>query len=151
MKIGIGNDHAAVKLKEEVIRYLTEKGFECVDYGSKDMSGKDDYPQFGLAVAEALVRGDIERGVLICGTGIGISLAANKVPGIRAAAVSESATARLAVQHNNANIIAFGERIVGVEETHEILDAFFGATFQGGRHAERVAKITEIEKKYMKA
>lgn len=153
MKIGIGNDHAAVALKNEAVKYLKEKGFEIVDYGSVDPQSKDDYPDFGQAVAEAIVRGEVEKGVLICGTGIGISLAANKVPGIRAAAVSDSASARLCVQHNNCNVIAFGERVVGVELMKDLLDAFFAAKFEGepgSRHERRVLKISEIEKKYSK-
>jgi ribose 5-phosphate isomerase B len=151
MKIGIGNDHAAVQLKNEMVKYLQEKGFECVDYGSTDPASKDDYPDFGLKVAEALMNGEVEKGVLICGTGIGIALAANKVPGIRAASVSDPASARLSVQHNNCNIISFGERIVGVELAKDILDAFFNAKFlgePGSRHERRVSKIGEIEKKY---
>jgi len=153
MKIGIANDHAAVALKNTVLQYLKEKGFECIDYGSTDPSCKDDYPDFGQAVGEALMRGDVEKGVLICGTGIGIALAANKVPGIRAAAVSDATSARLCVQHNNCNIISFGERVVGVELAKDILDAFFASKFEGepgSRHARRVEKISEIEEKYSK-
>ena len=150
MKIGIGNDHAGVAFKNQLVEYLESKGFEVVDYGSKDPAAKDDYPDFGLAVGEAVASGEVEKGVLICGTGIGISLAANKVPGIRAAVVSDTASARLCVQHNNANIISIGERIVGFELAKDILDSFFGAEFLGGRHERRVQKIMDIEKKYNK-
>ena len=101
-------------------------------------------------MAEAIIAGEVEKGVLICGTGIGISLAANKVPGIRAAVCSEPYSAEMTVRHNNAQIIAFGARVVGDELAKKILDAFFGAKFEGGRHAERVQKIIEIEKKYNK-
>ena len=150
MKVGIGNDHAAVNFKNILKEYLENKGFEVIDYGSTDPQAKDDYPDFGQAVAEALAAGKIDKGVVICGTGVGISLAANKVPGIRCGVCSDTATARLIVQHNNANMISLGERIVGVELAKDILDSFFGAEFEGGRHARRVDKITAIEEKYNK-
>lgn len=148
MKIGFGCDHTAVDLKNILIAHLTERGHECVDYGGYDPNVKVDYPEKGLAVAEAVKRGEIEKGVLICGTGIGISLAANKVPGIRAAVVSEPYSAKLTVQHNNANIIAMGARVVGSELAKMIVDAFFDAEFEGGRHSARVDMISNIEKKY---
>ena len=132
------------------MEYMTEKGYECVDYGAYDASVRVDYPDQGQKAAEAIIAGEVEKGVLICGTGIGISLAANKVPGIRAAVCSEPYSAEMTVRHNNAQIIAFGARVVGDELAKKILDAFFGAKFEGGRHAERVQKIIEIEKKYNK-
>lgn len=147
MKIGFGCDHAAVELKTILMEHLKERGFECVDYGAA-AGEKVDYPIKGLAVAEAIVKGEIDKGVLICGTGVGISLSANKVPGIRAAVCSEPYTAKLTVEHNNANIIAMGARVVGSELAKMIVDAFFDAEFQGGRHANRIALITDIEKKY---
>lgn len=154
MKIGFGCDHAAIDLKNELIGYMTEKGFECVDYGTNyDENGeiiKCDYPKKGQEVGEAVVSGEIEQGVLICGTGIGISVAANKVPGVRAAVCSEPYSARLTKQHNDANIIAFGARVVGPELAKMILDEFFGAEFEGGRHAARVDMIADVEKKYNK-
>ena len=149
MKIAIANDHAAVEMKREIQSYLEEKGYEVINFGT-DTNERCNYPDYGLKVAEAIKNGEADQGVLICGTGIGISLAANKVPGIRAAVCSEPVSARLAKQHNNANIIAFGARIVGLEEAKAIVDAFFGAEFLGGRHAMRVDLITEIEKKYSK-
>ena len=144
MRIGIGSDHAAFEMKEELKQYLEEKGFEIVDYGtySKD---RCDYPVYGERVALAVKAGDVERGVLICGTGVGISLAANKVKGIRAAVCSEPYTARLCVQHNNAQIIAFGARVIGIDTAKMILDEFFGAVFEGGRHQNRVDLISAIE------
>lgn len=148
MKIGFGCDHAAVALKNVLLEHLKERGFECVDYGSFDPNAKDNYPEKGLAVAEAIMRGDVDKGVLVCGTGVGISLSANKVPGIRAAVCSEPYTAELSVRHNNANIIAMGARVVGDELAKMIVDAFFDAQFEGGRHAVRVAMISDIEKKY---
>ena len=147
MKIGFGCDHAAVELKTILMDHLKEQGFTCVDYGAA-AGEKVDYPVKGLAVAEAIVRGEVDKGVLLCGTGVGISLAANKVPGIRAAVCSEPYTAKLTVEHNNANIIAMGARVVGSELAIMIVDAFFGAEFQGGRHANRIALISDIEKKY---
>ncbi len=147
MRIGFGCDHAAAELKEELLHYMEEKGHECVDYGISP-GEKADYPVQGRKVAEAITAGEVEKGVLICGTGVGISLAANKVPGIRAAVCSEPYTARLSVQHNNANIIAMGARVVGPELAKMILDEFFGARFEGGRHAARVDLIRDIEEHY---
>jgi ribose 5-phosphate isomerase B len=137
-------------LKNTLIEHLKSKGYECIDYGAFDPAVKVNYPEKGQQVAEALIRGEIDKGVLICGTGIGISLAANKVPGIRAAVCSEPYSAKLTVEHNNANIIAMGARVVGPELAKMIVDEFFAAEFQGGRHAMRVDMITAIEKKYSK-
>lgn len=148
MKIAIGNDHAAVAMKNEVVSFLQSLGHTVVDLGSTDPEAKDDYPDFGEAVGTAVAEKKADLGVLICGTGVGISIAANKVPGVRAAVCSEPATARLARQHNDANIISFGERIVGVEEAKDILTAFLDAQFEGGRHARRVGKITAIENRF---
>ena len=154
MKVGFGCDHAAIDLKDELIQYMTEKGFDCIDYGTGyDKSGeimKCDYPQKGREVGEAVVSGQVDYGVLMCGTGIGISMAANKVPGVRAAVCSEPYSARLTKQHNNANIIAFGARVVGSELAKMILDEFFRAEFEGGRHQRRVEMITNIEEAYSK-
>lgn len=148
MRIGFGNDHVAIELKNTLMEYLEGKGYECIDFGCSDPLKKVDYPEPGRLVAEALMRGEIDKGVLICGTGIGISLAANKVPGIRAAVCSEPYSAKLTAEHNNANIIAMGARVVGSELAKMIVDEFFGAVFQGGRHTRRVKMISEIEEKY---
>ena len=154
MKIGFGCDHEAIDFKNELIEYMTEKGYECVDYGTGyDENGeiiKCDYPNKGREVGEAVVRKDVDYGVLMCGTGIGISVAANKVPGVIAAVCSEPYSAKLTKQHNNANIIAFGARVVGVELAKMILDEFFGAEFEGGRHQARVDMIHGIEADYSK-
>lgn len=154
MKIGFGCDHAAIDLKNELISYMKEKGYVCVDYGTNyDEAGeiiKCDYPLKGQEVGEAVAKGEVDYGVLMCGTGIGISLAANKVPGVRAAVCSEPYSARLTRQHNNANIIAFGARVVGSELAKMILDEFFEAEFEGGRHETRVNLISEIEQSYTK-
>ena len=133
-----------------LMEHMQEKGYECVDYGTDSYDRGDDYPVPGRAVAEAIKRGEVDKGVLICGTGVGISLAANKVPGIRACVCSEPYTARLTVQHNNANIVAFGARVVGSELAKMTVDEFFAAEFEGGRHQRRIDMITQVEKDYSK-
>lgn len=150
MKVGFGCDHIAIDLKNILMEHLKERGYECVDFGAYDPRIKVDYPIPGLAVGEAVVSGVVDKGVLICGTGIGISLAANKVPGVRAAVCSEPYSAKLTVEHNDANIIAMGARVVGSELAKMIVDAFFDAEFEGGRHARRVDIIRDIERKYSK-
>lgn len=146
MKIGIGNDHAAVEMKKEIMAYLESMGHEVVNYGT-DESASCNYPEYGEKVGRAVVDGDVDCAVLICGTGVGISIAANKVKGVRAAVCSDTATARLVKQHNNANIIAFGQRIVGIELAKDIVKAYLDAEFEGGRHQTRVDMIHEIENK----
>ncbi|WP_071705349.1 ribose 5-phosphate isomerase B [Murdochiella vaginalis] len=143
MKIGFGCDHVGVDLKHALMAHLEEKGYECIDYGT-DEGVRVDYPDYGHIVAHKVAEGEVDKGVLICGTGIGISLAANKVPGIRAAVCSEPYSAAMAVRHNNAQIIAMGARVVGEELAKCIVDAFFDAEFEGGRHARRVEKIEEV-------
>ena len=146
MRIGIGNDHAAYDMKLEIKKYLEELGHEVIDYGCHS-TDRANYPEFGEKVGRAVASKEVDCGVLICGTGIGISMAANKVHGVRAAVVSEPVSARLTKEHNDANIIAFGARIVGVELAKAIVDAYLNATFQGGRHAERVQMLMDIENK----
>lgn len=146
MKIGIGNDHAAVEMKKEIKAYLEELGHEVVNYGT-DSNESCNYPEFGEKVANAVAAGEVECAILICGTGVGISIAANKVNGIRAAVCSDTATARLVKQHNNANIIAFGQRIVGIELAKDIVKAYLEAEFMGGRHQTRIDLIHDIEKR----
>ena len=114
MKIGFGSDHAGIELKLQLMEHLKAKGHEVVDYGNYDPDDRnDDYPVPGRKVAEAIRAGEVDKGVLVCGTGVGISLAANKVPGIRACVCSEPFTAQLSVRHNNANVLAMGARVVG--------------------------------------
>jgi len=144
MKIAIGNDHAAVEMKNEIKAYLESKGHEVINFGT-DTSASCNYPEYGRAVGMAVASGEAQCGVLICGTGVGISLAANKVKGIRAAVCSEPVTARLTKQHNDANIICFGARIVGIELAKEIVDAYLDNEFEGGRHQTRVDMIMAIE------
>ena len=144
MKIAIGNDHVAVEMKIHITEYLENKGYTIVNFGT-DSTERADYPVYAKRVADAVVSGECKLGILICGTGIGISLAANKVKGIRAAVCSEAYSAALTRQHNNANIIAFGARVVGPATAECIVDAFLQAEYEGGRHAKRVDMITAIE------
>ena len=144
MKIAIGNDHVAVGLKNHIKKYLEDKGHTLVDFGAYT-DERCDYPIYGKKVALAVASGECECGILICGTGVGISLAANKVKGIRAAVCSEPYTARLTKKHNNANIIAFGARVVGEEMAEMIVDEYLSATYEGGRHQRRIDMISEIE------
>ena len=144
MKIAIGNDHVAVEMKKEIKAYLEEKGIEVLDVGT-DSPERFHYPVSGYKVARLVADGKADGGVLICGTGVGISLAANKVRGIRACVCSEPYTARLSKQHNNANIIAFGARVIGVEMAKMIVDEWLSAEYMGGRHQLRVDMIHEIE------
>ena len=144
MKIAIGCDHSAIELKKEIIKYLEELGHTVTDYGTHTTESVD-YPVYGKKVADAVVSKECECGVLICGTGIGISLAANKVKGIRAAVCSEPYSAKLSKQHNNSNIIAFGARVVGVDLAKMIVKEWLDAEYEGGRHARRVDLLTKIE------
>lgn len=146
MKIAIGNDHAAVALKKHVQKYLEDKGYEVLNLGI-DVVERTDYPLRGEEVARAVVAGQADRGIVICGTGVGISLAANKVHGIRCACVSEPVSARMCRAHNDCNMIAFGERIVGPQTAEAIVDAFLETEAEGGRHAMRVQQIMDIEAK----
>ena len=146
MKIAIGNDHAAVEMKNEIMKYLEEKGYEVVNFGT-DTADSCHYPVYGEAVGRAVVSKEADLGILICGTGVGISLAANKVNGVRAVVCSEPLTARLSKQHNNSNVIAFGARIIGIETAKMIVDEWLAAEFEGGRHQTRVDMLMAIEGK----
>ena len=145
MKIAIGNDHVAVDMKNHIKVYLEAKGNTVVNFGT-DSDERTDYPIYGKRVADAIVSGECEQGVLICGTGIGISLVANKVDGIRAAVCSEPYSAAMSRRHNNANIIAFGARVVGTATAEMIVDAFLDSEYEGDRHTKRVKMISAIEK-----
>ncbi len=144
MRIAIGNDHTAVALKQHIQTYLEQKGYEIYNVGT-DSTQRTDYPVYGQAVAKEVISGRCELGILICGTGIGISLAANKIHGIRAAVCSEPYSARLSRQHNNANIIAFGARVVGESLAEMIVDEFLAAEYEGGRHQKRIDMISALE------
>ncbi|MCI8940677.1 MAG: ribose 5-phosphate isomerase B [Dorea sp.] len=145
MKIGIGNDHAAVDMKNEIKAYLEEKGHEVVNFGT-DSDASCHYPEYAKKVALAVTGGEVELGILICGTGVGISIAANKVEGIRAVVCSEPYSAKLSREHNNTNILAFGARVIGIETAKMIVDAWLDAEFMGGKHGTRVDMIMDIEK-----
>ena len=149
MRIAVGSDHAGFNLRNEIVKHLEKNGIEFTDFGVKS-NVSCDYPDYGQKVAEEVAAGNFQLGILVCGTGIGISIAANKVPGIRAAVCSDTFSAHACREHNNANIIAMGERVVGVGLALDIVDAFLNSNFEGGRHALRVDKISEIEKKYSK-
>ena len=144
MKIAIGNDHAGVEMKQAVSDHLKERGIEVINLGTDTLESVD-YPVYGRRVAHAVVDGDADLGILVCGTGIGISLAGNKVPGIRAAVCSEPFSARLSRQHNDSNILAFGSRVIGPGTALDIVDAWLDASFEGGRHQRRVDLIENSE------
>lgn len=146
MKIGIGNDHAAVEMKQQIAEYLKELGHEVVNYGT-DTNESCDYPLYGETVGRAVVDKEVDLGILICGTGVGISLAANKVKGVRAVVCSEPYSAKLSKQHNNTNVLAFGARVVGIELAKMIVKEWLDAEFEGERHQRRVDMIMAIEEK----
>lgn len=140
MKIVIGNDHAGVEFKFTMMEHLKKQGYEIINVGVDSLDSVD-YPDISKAVSEIVVRKEADFGILICGTGIGISIAANKIEGIRAALCHNEFTARLSRQHNNANIIALGARVIGDELGKACIDTFLKTDFEGGRHAKRVEKI----------
>ena len=146
MKIVIGCDHAAYEMKEAVKAKLEADGYEVMDVGCYSNESVD-YPKYGHAVGKAVASGEADKGIAICGTGIGISLAANKVRGIRCAVCSEPYSAKLSRMHNNSNVLAFGARVVGIEMAKMIVDAWLTASFEGGRHQRRVDMIMAIEAK----
>jgi ribose 5-phosphate isomerase B len=146
MKIAIGNDHAAVAMKQEISTYLEGKGYEMVNVGT-DTNDSCNYAEFGEKVGNLVAAGEVDYGILICGTGVGISLAANKVNGVRACVCSEPVTAHLSKLHNNTNVVAFGARIVGMETAKAIVDTWLETKYEGGRHELRVSYLSEIEKR----
>ena len=146
MKIAIGNDHAAVEMKNIIKDYLEEKGYEVINFGT-DTTESVDYPLYGEKVGNAVVSGAADLGIAICGTGVGISIACNKVNGVRAVCCSEPYSAKLSRIHNNSNVLCFGARVIGPELAKMIVDEWLGAEFLGGRHQRRVDLISEIEKR----
>ncbi len=147
MKIGIASDHVGMELKPTIIEFIKELGYEVEDYGPQNTE-RIDYPKYGKKVADSVVNKDVDLGILICGTGVGISIAANKVKGIRAVVCSEPYTARLSREHNNTNILAFGSRVIGSELAKMIIQQWLEAEFEGGRHANRVEMIGNIEENF---
>jgi ribose 5-phosphate isomerase B len=144
--IAIGSDHAAFAFKEEIKAYLIEKGCEVRDFGTFGLE-RVDYCDFGFLVGEAVARGECEKGLLFCGTGVGIAISANKVKGIRAVVCSEPYSAKLSREHNDTNILAMGPRVVGIELAKMIIDVWLDTEFEGGRHAGRVEKICRYERR----
>lgn len=141
MPIAIASDHAGFNLKSKLIEELIAMGYEVLDLGTSDAETSVDYPDFANALAEAIKSGRCEKGVLICGTGIGISIAANRHPGIRAAVCHDETSARLCREHNDANVLALGERLIGEVVAKDCLAAFLNTDFGGDRHVRRVAKL----------
>ena len=145
MKIAIGNDHSAVEMKNEIIAYLEDKGHEMINFGT-DSTESCDYPIYAHRVCKAILNGEADRGILICGTGIGISIAANKHKGIRCALCSDPVAASLTRRHNNSNILAFGARLIGPELAKGIVDAYLETEFsEGERHKRRLGLLADIE------
>ena len=144
MKIAIGNDHTAIELKEIIKEFVESKGYEVIDLGTNSTESCD-YPVYGEKVGKAVASGEADLGIAICGTGVGISLAANKVKGIRACVCSEPYTAKLSRMHNNTNVLTFGARVIGVEMAKMIVDEWLDNKYEGGRHERRVQMLGEIE------
>ncbi|MDZ4179728.1 MAG: ribose 5-phosphate isomerase B [Coriobacteriia bacterium] len=145
MRVAIGSDHAGFDQKERLRTHLTEAGHEVVDLGTTSADESVDYPDFAAQVGRAVATGTVDRGVLVCGTGIGMAMAANKVDGVRAANITDVDFARLAREHNDANVVAVSGRFVPEQVNEEIVDAFLGAEFGGERHARRIDKIKGLE------
>lgn len=150
MKIALACDHGGYDLKVAIIAHLKERGIEVIDIGTNNGTDSVNYPEYGEAAALKVANGEADCGIVVCGTGIGISLAANKVPGIRCAVVSDTFSARMTKAHNNANMLAMGGRVVGVGLALDIVDAYLDTEFEGGRHQTRVDMLMDIEKKYTK-
>jgi ribose 5-phosphate isomerase B len=145
MKIAVGCDHGGLEHKNAIAEHLKSEGFEVEDFGIYENKSVD-YPEIALKVANSIKNGENELGILVCGTGIGMSLAANKVNGIRAAACSEHFSAKYTRLHNNSNILCLGGRVIGIGTALELCDIFVNTEFEGGRHQRRIDMITEIEK-----
>ncbi len=147
MKIAVGCDHGGLEHKNAIAQHLKDTGFEVEDFGIYEQVSVD-YPDIALKLCQSITSGECDRGILVCGTGIGMSIAANKVKGIRAAACSEHFSAKYTRLHNDSNVICLGGRVIGVGTAIELADIFVNTEFEGGRHQNRVNKITDIEKMY---
>lgn len=143
--IAIGNDHTAVELKKEIIGLLEEMGLEYKDFGVNDTTSVD-YPLYAYRTARAVSKGECELGIVLCGTGLGVSIAANKVPGARCALCAEPYSALMARQHNDANVLAMGARVIGPELAKMVARTFLEGAFEGGRHARRVEMLSQLDK-----
>ena len=148
MKVALASDHGGMNIRKEIAQLLEELGIEYVDFGC-DCSTSVDYPDYALPVAEKVASGEFDRGILICGTGIGMCIAANKVKGIRCALVHDTFSAKATRAHNDSNILTMGERVIGPGLAREIAQVWLTGEFEGGRHANRIAKITDIEKNHL--
>ena len=144
MKISIGCDHGALDLKNKVIAHLTAKGYEVVNFGT-DTLDSCDYPEFAAAAAKAVASGECDKGIVLCTTGIGVSISANKVDGIRCALLSDVMSARMTRQHNDTNMMAIGAAVVGQMLALEIIDTWLGTDYEGGRHQRRIDKMMALE------
>jgi ribose 5-phosphate isomerase B len=151
MRIAVGSDHAGFDLKSALAGHLADAGHAVSDLGTDSSTEPVDYPLFGIAVGRAVAEGRADRGLCVCGTGIGISISANKVPGIRAALVHDVTTAALARRHNDANVVCLGGRTTGMATAIDAVDAFFSTEFEGGRHSRRLDEISEFEVEYRSA
>lgn len=149
MTVALGCDHAGWELKERLRAWLIQAGHQVLDFGTHSPDPVD-YPDYAIQVADSVANGKAERGVLICGTGIGMAMAANKIPGVRAAFCPDLFTARLSREHNDSNVLTLGGRLMGREMAIEILGIWLATPFQGGRHSRRIAKITEAEERHLR-
>ena len=140
-RVAIVSDHAAFAMKAELIEHLRERGFEVLDLGTTSTDSVD-YPDYGYRIARAIAEGEVERGVALCGSGIGISIAVNRHPACRCALVSEGLSARLAREHNDANVLALGARLIGIETARDCVEQFLATPFAGGRHQRRIDKLS---------
>lgn len=147
MKIAIGSDHAAYEFKEQIKEYILNKGHQVSDFGTHSIE-RVDYCDYGFAVGEAVAKGEFDCGILCCGTGVGISIAANKVKGIRCIVCSEPYSAKLSREHNNTNVLSLGGRVIGIELAKMIIDEWLNTPFEGARHAGRIEKIAAYENKH---
>ena len=143
MRIAVGSDHAGYVMKVQLSEFLRSRGVDVIDVGTHSEE-RCDYPEYGAAVGRMVAAGEADLGLAVCGSGVGIGMAANKVPGVRAATIHDVTSARLSREHNDANVICFGERFIGPQTAVESLEAFLDAEFQGGRHAPRVAKLDAL-------
>lgn len=149
MKIGIAADHGGFELKEQICQLLTQQGFELKDFGAFAYDAKDDFPDFVVPLAKAVGTGEVDRGIAICGSGVGASIAVNKVKGVRAALITETYSARQGVEHDDMNMICLGGRVIGVELVKELIQAFLTAKYEGEeRHLRRMKKVADLEKNW---
>jgi ribose 5-phosphate isomerase B len=144
MRIALGADHAGVALKDDIRQHLERRGHACTDFGTRS-TDRVDYPDIAAAVGQAIADGAADRGVLVCGSGLGMALAANKIPGVRAAAVGDAVLARLARAHNDANVLALGARLLTPAPARHLVDLFLDTPFDGGRHQRRLDKIRALD------